>query len=68
MIFWGILFTPKVKNLVLLALCAILIDVILTLLGLDDIAEPFGNILYFLLVFIGINYAKEVFKIYSKKE
>lgn len=65
--FWGILFTPSVKTLVLSALSLLLIDIALTLFNLDAFAESLGNIFYFLLVFICINYAKEVFRIYNKK-
>lgn len=66
--FWGILFTPSVKTLVLSALFVLFIDLVLTLFNLDSFAEPLGNILYFLLIFICVNYAKEVFQVHDKKE
>lgn len=65
--FWGILLKPSVKLLVFIALFVLLIDVELTLFKLDTFAEPLGNIFYFLLIFICINYAKEIFQTYNKK-
>ncbi|MBI2613594.1 MAG: hypothetical protein HYW62_02385 [Candidatus Levybacteria bacterium] len=65
---WGILFTPSVKTLVLFAFFVLLMDIILTFFGLDAFVDPLGNIFYFLLIFICVNYAKEVFQMYKNKE
>lgn len=66
--FWNILFTPSVKTLVLFALFILFICIILTFFNLDSFADPFGNIFYFLLIFICVNYAKDVSELYKKRE
>ena len=57
-----ILFPLSTNKLIVIAGIAIVLSFIFTILDMDFLTEPLGQLLYFFLVFILVNYIKSIFK------
>ncbi len=56
---WFVLFPPSIRTLVGIGIFTLFCACALSLLRVESLAEPFGEILYMILVLIGFRYLQE---------